>query len=74
MCLSVFVCMFVCVCLFAGGEVIVDYAVDGYVNKVPTAILAVGCMLLCFGSIGIGAILDTLNARFREVLRLLQRK
>jgi len=54
--------------------VIVDYAVDGYVNKVPTAILAVGCMLLCFGSIGIGAILDTLNARFREVLRLLQRK
>ena len=60
--------------LIAGGEVIVDYAVDGYVNKVPTAILAVGCMLLCFGSIGIGAILDTLNARFREVLRLLQRK
>jgi hypothetical protein len=60
--------------LIAGGEVIVDYAVDGYVNKVPTAILAVGCMLLCFGSIAIGAILDTLNARFREVLRLLQRK
>jgi len=56
-----------------GIEVIIDYLEDFYVNKVPTAILASGCMLLGFGSFGIGIILNTVNYRFKEIMRLLQR-
>ena len=59
--------------LGAGGIVVVDYLEDYYVNKVPTAILASGFMLLSFGFIGIGIILNTLSFRFREVMKLLQR-
>ena len=44
--------------LFAGGIsgvlVLLDYLEDDYVNKVPTAILSTGFMLLGFGSFGIG--------------------
>lgn len=55
-----------------GGWVVVDYLEDAYVDKVPTAILASGLMLLSFGSVGVGAVLHTVNHRFRETNRLLQ--
>ena len=58
----------------SGIWVILDYLEDEYVNKVPTAILSTGMMLLGFGSIGIGILLNTINYRFRENLRLLQKK
>ena len=51
-----------------------DYLEDEYVNKVPTTILSTGMMLLGFGSIGIGILLNTINYRFRENLRLLHKK
>jgi len=58
----------------SGIWVIMDYLEDEYVNKVPTAILSTGMMLLGFGSIGIGILLNTINYRFRENLRLLNKK
>ena len=60
--------------VISGIWVILDYLEDEYVNKVPTAILSTGMMLLGFGSIGIGVMLNTINDRFRENLRLLHRK
>jgi len=56
--------------ILAGGIsgiwVILDYLEDEYVNRVPTAILATGFMLLGFGSMGIGILLNTISYRFRE--------
>ena len=63
--------------ILAGGIlgiwVILDYLEDEYVNKVPTAILATGFMLLGFGSIGIGILLNTISYRFRENMRQLHK-
>jgi len=55
----------------SGSWVILVYLDDEYVNKVPTAILATGFMLLGFGSMGIGILLNTINYRFRENMRQL---
>ncbi len=55
-----------------GVEVIVDFLEDDYVNKVPTAILSSGCMLLSFGSFGVGIVLNTISYRFKELRRMLQ--
>ena len=57
---------------FSGIWVLLDYLEDEYVNKVPTAILSTGLMLLGFGSLGIGILLNTLNYRFRENIRLMK--
>jgi len=57
----------------SGIWVIMDYLEDEFVNKVPTAILATGLMLLGFGSIGIGILLNTISYRFRENMRLLNK-
>ena len=63
--------------ILAGGVsgiwVILDYLEDEYVNTVPTAILATGLMLLGFGSIGIGILLNTISYRFRENMQLLNK-
>ncbi len=63
--------------ILAGGIlgiwVILDYLEDEYVNKVPTAILATGFMLLGFGSMGIGSLLNTISYRFRENMRQLHK-
>ena len=63
--------------ILAGGIsgiwVIQDYLEDEYVNKVPTAILATGFMLLGFGSMGIGILLNTISYRFRENMRQLNK-
>ena len=56
-----------------GIWVILDYLEDEYVNKVPTAILATGFMLLGFGSMGIGILLNTISYRFRENMRQLHK-
>ena len=57
----------------SGIWVIQDYLEDEYVNKVPTAILATGFMLLGFGSMGIGILLNTISYRFRENMRQLHK-
>ena len=57
----------------SGIWVILDYLEDEYVNKVPTAILSTGLMLLGFGSMGIGILLNTISYRFRENMRLLHK-
>ena len=59
--------------VFSGIWVIMDYIEDEYVNKVPTAILATGLMLIGFGSIGIGILLNAISYRFRENMRLLNK-
>ena len=63
--------------ILAGGIsgiwVILDYLEDEYVNKVPTAMLATGFMLLGFGSMGIGILLNTISYRFRENMRQLHK-
>ena len=63
--------------ILAGGIsgiwVILDYLEDEYVNKVPTAILATGFMLLGFGSMGIGILLNTISYRFRENMHQLHK-
>ncbi|MBF0352468.1 MAG: glycosyltransferase [SAR324 cluster bacterium] len=70
---GVFALMFFGMGMLTGIEVILDYLEDMYVNKVPTAILASGFMILGFGSLGIGIILHTLNDRFKELTRLAQK-
>jgi len=63
--------------ILAGGIsgiwVILDYLEDEYVNRVPTAILATGFMLLGFGGMGIGILLNTISYRFRENMRQLHK-
>lgn len=59
--------------LSLGVEVIFDFLEDRYVNKVPTAILSSACMLLSFGSLGIGIILNVLSYRFRELGKIIQK-
>ncbi|MBF0277688.1 MAG: glycosyltransferase [SAR324 cluster bacterium] len=58
--------------LGTGIEVIFDFLADRYVNKVPTAILSSACMILSFGCIGIGIILNVLSYRFRELEKIIQ--
>jgi len=57
----------------SGIWVILDYLEDEYVNKVPTAIFTTGFMLLGFGSMGIGILLNTISYRFRENMRQLHK-
>jgi len=59
--------------VISGIWVILDYLEDEYVNKVPTAILSTGFMLLGFGSMGIGILLNTISYRFRENMRQLHK-
>ncbi len=56
----------------SGSWVVLDYLEDQYVEKVPTAILATGMILLGFGSMGLGLLLNTLSHRFRESMKLMQ--
>ena len=53
--------------LGVGTVVILDYFDDYYVEHVPLAILATGCMILSFFSFGIGILLNTINERMREI-------
>lgn len=53
--------------LAVGGVVIADYLDDQYVEHVPLAILATGCMILSFFSVGTGIVLNTINERIKEL-------
>jgi len=57
----------------SGVWVVLDYLEDEYVNKIPTAILSTGLMLLGFGSFGIGVLLNTITYRFRENVSLMKK-
>ncbi len=57
----------------SGVLVFIDYFEDQFVEKIPTAILSTGFILLGFGSIAIGILLNTLNYRFRENIRLMKK-
>ena len=59
--------LFMAVGLGVGSVVIADYVLDRYVEHVPLAILATGCMILAFFSIATGVLLNTMNERIREL-------
>jgi hypothetical protein len=50
--------------------VIVTYVEEGIVPRLPTAILAMGMMMLAFLSLASGLILDTVTRGRRELKRL----
>ncbi len=56
--------------LLAGGPVIVEFIQTSYINKVPSAILAVGLMLISMMSLFIGFLLDTIVRQHRENFEL----
>lgn len=58
--------------LLAGGPVIVEFIETSYINKVPSAILAVGLMLISMMSLFIGFLLDTIVRQHRENFEMLR--
>lgn len=58
--------------LVTGAVVIQDYMEDQFVDRVPLAILATGCMIIAFLSFAIGTVLNSVNARFRELAHTLR--
>ncbi|QAS53356.1 glycosyltransferase family 2 protein [Halobacillus litoralis] len=52
--------------LAAGIPVLVEFANTGFITKVPSAILAVGLVILSVLSFGCGLILDTVAANFKK--------
>ncbi|HEX7926133.1 MAG TPA: glycosyltransferase family 2 protein [bacterium] len=64
------------VCFLAGAAagvvVIDDYFDDYYVEHVPLAVLATGCMILAALNFSIGLVLNTLSARMRELAYLMR--
>ena len=65
--------LFIAFGLVSGIWVVCDYLEDQYVHKVPTAILATGTILMGFGLVGLGILLNTLSHRFRETTRVIHR-
>lgn len=59
--------LFMAAGLGVGGVVIADYLDDRFVEHVPLAVLATGCMILSFFSIGTGIMLNSINERIREI-------
>lgn len=60
--------------LFAGIPVIVEFINTSYINKIPSAILAVGLTLISVISLFVGFILDTVVRQHREYYDLMRRK
>ena len=60
--------------LLGGSVVVYEYILYEYVYRVPTAILAVGCMLLSVILASIGVTLHTLNFRILEMTNLLTKQ
>jgi glycosyltransferase involved in cell wall biosynthesis len=58
--------------LVAGGYVLVDYLEDRYVDKVPTAILATGLVILAGFAFGMGLLLNTISERFNALAALVR--
>ncbi|MDH4121128.1 MAG: glycosyltransferase family 2 protein [Deltaproteobacteria bacterium] len=58
--------------LGAGWLVVQEYLETQFITHVPLAILATGCMILSFGSVGIGIILNSINQRIAEITHLLR--
>jgi hypothetical protein len=58
--------------LGTGLVAIQDYIQYRYVYHVPLAILATGCMIIAFLSLAIGTVLNSVNARFRELAHTLR--
>ncbi len=59
--------------LVPGLVVVVEFVQTSYVARVPSAIFAVGSILLSFLFVMSGLILDTINSRFRETWHLAKR-
>jgi glycosyltransferase involved in cell wall biosynthesis len=58
--------------LLVGSRPIYEYATERWVHAVPLAILAAGLMVLAFGSIALGLLLNSVNVRLLELETLLQ--
>jgi len=56
----------------AGWVVVLDYLDDHYVEHVPLAVLATGCMILAALNFTVGVVLNTLSARMRELAYLVR--
>lgn len=53
-----------------GGSVVLEFVETGFVPRLPTAVLALGLMLLAFLLLGCGLVLDTVTLGRRELKRL----
>ena len=71
---SVLAAVFFLAGLSAGWVVVADYIEDRFVEHVPLAILATGCIIVGFLSAGIGIVLDTVNERFKELGRTITQR
>lgn len=56
--------------MIAGIPVIIEYVQTSYIHKIPSAILAVGLMLISMMSLFIGFLLDTIVRQHRENFEL----
>jgi glycosyltransferase involved in cell wall biosynthesis len=63
--------LLVVISLTLGIPVVVEFLETGLVGRLPTAVLAMGCMILAFLSLFCGLILDTVTRGRRELKRLL---
>ena len=61
---------FMCLGLIFGLPVVVEFVERGLIDKIPSAILATGCMLISFLSLFCGFILDTVVRNYRENYQL----
>ena len=56
--------------LLIGGVPVIEFIETGKVSHFPSAILASGIMIISVISVAIGIILDAINHRLREIIRL----
>ncbi len=56
----------------AGWVVVLDYLDDHYIEHVPLAVLATGCMILSALNFSIGMVLNTISERMREIAYLVR--
>jgi hypothetical protein len=69
---SLFASIFFVLSLVAGVPVIVEFVESAYVSKVPSAILAVGLMIVAVMFLFIGFILDTVTRQHKENFELMR--
>jgi len=59
-----------CLGLLIGGVPVVEFIETGKISHLPSAVLASGIMIISVISVAIGTILDSINHRVRELMRV----
>lgn len=67
---TAFACLFFVMSLLVGFPVIIEFVQTSYITKIPSAILAVGLMLISIISLFSGFILDTIVKQHKENFEL----